>query len=1127
MHDYASLVEPRLGTNIGRWISFSSACRPFGMVNLSPDNLTEGDWGGGYRYSEASIRGFSHVHSWQISGILVMPVVGDVDLSAGPDGWLSPFSHDRETCKPGDHRLHLDRYDIGVELTATLRAGLHRYAFPSGADASIILDLASTLGPCKMGGASLTQTGPRTLEGWVINEPTIRKPKRLTIYFAIELDREVTLDSFDAQAIRTRLRLPAGDAVTMKIAISYTSVAAAWDNLRVETDGKSFDQIRTEAREEWNRWLSRIEVEGGSDDQRGRFYTSLYFSLCGRRTMNDAAGTYIDNTGPEPVVRQIPLDEAGQPQYRHFNSDAFWGAQWSITPLWAIAYPQLVNDFCRCFFDMHQNGGLIPRGPAAGNYTFVMTSAQTTPLYAAALHAGIYKPGDVEAVYQALRKNHFPGGLMSKCGYEHNTCKGGGIEDYIALGYVPEDLPNAGFHNNGGGQTIEHAFNDNALAQVARTLRKEDDAALFTERSKNWRNLFDRSLGFVRPRNRDGSWFEPYAPENRKGWTECNAWTMTFYPTHDLDGLIECFGSSREAMLDRLEEGFKICREKGYFVEHEKHAEIPYDFGNEPALACCHVFQAAGDHRRTQFWLRQILDHLKSGNAPTDNFAGDEDEGLMGAWNVLAAIGLFSIDGAVSNPVRYMITAPVFDKVTVHLDPKYFPGKTFRIVTRNQSPTGELRYIQSAVINNEPMKTLDITHDQIVHGGVLFLDLTDNPSRAHRVHAPATRAEPAPYKIWGERLEAGAIDQMKNAVRLPVAVRGALMPDAHQGYGLPIGGVLATENAVIPYAVGVDIACRMKLSVFDIPAARLKSLHDQLSKALQRETVFGTGAEHRKPLDHPVLKEDWGVTKLTQHVFDKARRQLGTSGSGNHFVEFGILTLDKPDLGLEPGEYLALLSHSGSRGSGAMIADHYSKLAMSLHPELPKELKYLAWLDLDSAEGQEYWAAMSLMGLYASANHALIHQRIARAIGAEVLAGVENHHNFAWKEIHDGRELIVHRKGATPAGAGVLGVIPGSMATPGFVVRGKGNEASLLSASHGAGRAMSRTAARNQFRWAHFKKQFADMGVTLLSAGIDEAPGAYKDIHQVMSHQADLVDVIARFDPKIVKMADAGEKPED
>jgi tRNA-splicing ligase RtcB (3'-phosphate/5'-hydroxy nucleic acid ligase) len=390
------------------------------------------------------------------------------------------------------------------------------------------------------------------------------------------------------------------------------------------------------------------------------------------------------------------------------------------------------------------------------------------------------------------------------------------------------------------------------------------------------------------------------------------------------------------------------------------------------------------------------------------------------------------------------------------------------------------------------------------------------------------RESPAPFRVWGEGIEQGAMDQLVNATRLPVAVSGALMPDAHQGYGLPIGGVLATNNAVIPYAVGVDIACRMKLSVFDIPATELKRLNDTLVNALQRETMFGTGAEFRKPLEHEVLEEDWSVTPITQRLLEtKARGQLGTSGSGNHFVEFGIVTLDKSDLGIEPGQYLALLSHSGSRGSGAMVANHYSKLAMSLHPELPPELRYLAWLDLDTQPGQEYWNAMNLMGNYASANHAMIHRKVAKNIGARVIAGVENHHNFAWKETHGGKELIVHRKGATPAGSGVLGVIPGSMATPGFVVRGKGVSESLESASHGAGRRMSRTAAREKYRWSHIKPILEEAGVQLLSAGIDENPHAYKDIHQVMAQQADLVDVIARFDPKIVRMADAGEKPED
>jgi tRNA-splicing ligase RtcB len=392
----------------------------------------------------------------------------------------------------------------------------------------------------------------------------------------------------------------------------------------------------------------------------------------------------------------------------------------------------------------------------------------------------------------------------------------------------------------------------------------------------------------------------------------------------------------------------------------------------------------------------------------------------------------------------------------------------------------------------------------------------------------AERESPAPCPIWGEGLEEGALTQMRNATRLPVAVRGALMPDAHQGYGLPIGGVLATDNCVIPYAVGVDIACRMKLSVLDLPATDLERMREQLAKVLRRETQFGAGATFKRREDHDVLDADWSITPLVQKLrAEKAHAQLGTSGSGNHFVEFGILTLPADDLGLPAGEYVAVLSHSGSRGSGAMIASHYSRLAISLHPELPPELKHLAWLDLDTEPGKEYMAAMNLMGEYAAANHAVIHRKIAKALNSKVLAGVENHHNFAWTEKHDGRDLIVHRKGATPAGAGVLGVIPGSMASPGFVVRGKGNAASLDSASHGAGRAMSRTAAKAAFRWATIRPLLEERGVQLLSAGIDENPFAYKDIEKVMSQQTDLVEVIARFDPKIVRMADEGEKPED
>ena len=382
----------------------------------------------------------------------------------------------------------------------------------------------------------------------------------------------------------------------------------------------------------------------------------------------------------------------------------------------------------------------------------------------------------------------------------------------------------------------------------------------------------------------------------------------------------------------------------------------------------------------------------------------------------------------------------------------------------------------------------------------------------------ATR--PAPFRQWGNMADAASLRQMRNACELPISVKGALMPDAHCGYGMPIGGVLATRNAVIPYAVGMDIACRMCMTVVDWPVTALEEREEALRNALLRETLFGIGVSYRRDqkLHHEVMDDQWRDTLFLANLKDKAWGQLGTSGSGNHFVEFGELILEADGLGLQAGRYLALLSHSGSRGTGAAIAEHYSKVAAKMHPELPKHLASLAWLSLDSEEGQQYWNAMELMGRYASANHELIHQRIVGNLGVESLLKVENHHNFAWLEVHDGKEVVVHRKGATPAGRDVLGVIPGSMATPGYVVRGLGNAESLNSAAHGAGRRMSRKAAKKKFTWEEGREFLARKKVNLISAGLDELPMAYKDIEEVMASQADLVRKVARFDPRLVRM---------
>ena len=346
--------------------------------------------------------------------------------------------------------------------------------------------------------------------------------------------------------------------------------------------------------------------------------------------------------------------------------------------------------------------------------------------------------------------------------------------------------------------------------------------------------------------------------------------------------------------------------------------------------------------------------------------------------------------------------------------------------------------------------------------------------------------------------------QMEEAMSLPVTVNGALMPDAHYGYGLPIGGVLATQDAIIPYAVGVDIACRVKLSILDIPVSELENI-EKFKKAIESETRFGAGScfEKNQTYDHEVLDQDgWDLIPVDKDI---AVSQLGTSGGGNHFVDFGIVNYG------DHKNKVAILTHSGSRGPGARTCEKYNKIAKEQHPEGGT----LAWLDMNTTAGQDYWLAMNLMGDFASANHEAIHNRLSSYLNAEVLCEIENHHNFAWKE----NDLYVHRKGATPAQEGVLGIIPGTMKDTAYIVIGAGDKKSICSSAHGAGREMSRTQAKKTIDIDDWKNKLRREGVTVLGAGADELPEAYKSIHQVMADQNKLVQIAGTFQPKIVKMA--------
>lgn len=449
------------------------------------------------------------------------------------------------------------------------------------------------------------------------------------------------------------------------------------------------------------------------------------------------------------------------------------------------------------------------------------------------------------------------------------------------------------------------------------------------------------------------------------------------------------------------------------------------------------------------------------------------------------------------------------------------------LIAQKQFSKNELTELLTDILDNPEKYYTDEIFGQFAHK---VTELQPNNALVRQEQQGFDLKEETPeYPIFGkDHIEGSALAQMNIAMRLPISVAGALMPDAHHGYGLPIGGVLATEgDKVIPFAVGVDIACRMCLSVFPINAEVLTKNTNEYKNHLLKNTVFGTGKGFDKPLEDEIFDRNvWSSSRFLHDLKSTAYRQIGSSGTGNHFVEWGYMDIVQYDaeLGLEIGRYLALLSHSGSRGLGANIAGEYSKIAMS-KTKLPQEAKHLAWLDLNTQEGQEYWIGMHLAGDYASANHHHIHKRMAMALGTNPVKMIENHHNFAWKQtLKDGREVITHRKGATPADKGEWGIIPASMTSAGCLVKGKGEETSLFSASHGAGRQMSRTQAFKNITDADLKRKLAENGVTLIGADLDEAPMAYKNIDEVMNAQQNLVEVIGRFYPKIVRMADKEPK---
>ncbi|MGV8138897.1 MAG: GH92 family glycosyl hydrolase [Mangrovibacterium sp.] len=705
---------------------------------------------GGYRYERDSIKFFSHIHGWQLSGLPVLPVNGTFRGQLGSEIYGSLYSHDQETVKPGYHSVMLDSYGIRAELTSTTRVGFHRYRFPESPESYILLDLATALGPSGTVKGAVTKISNQEIQGCVLMDKTVRRPKEIYVYFILQLDTPFeqmmfwkdgqicgSTDYFEGSngGIFLKINTEKEKTVQMKVAVSYVSEEQARLNLKTELPHWSFDAVVFESEEEWNNYLSRIEIEGGTFQQQRRFYTDLWHALLGRRIISDVDGKYCDMTGTERRIRQIPMDETGKPLFNHHNSDSFWGAQWTISTLWSLAYPKITSDFVNSMLMMYDDGGLIPRGPAGGNYTAVMTGASSTPFIVGAWMKGI-RTFNAEKAYEGMKKNHMPGGMMGKAGYEHNTAIGGGIEYYIKQGYVPYPLlARAGYHQGGAAQTLEYASQDWCLAQMAEKLGKKDDYDYFLKRSGNWKNLYDDQSGWIRPKDMDGKWKEPFDPyQYINGFVEANAAQYTWFVPHDLPGLATMMGG-RDKTAAKLDAGFKEASKFDFAMGRANSKEllaeygrIPINYGNQPSTQTAFIFNHIGYPWLTQYWSRKVVEHAYSDLSPDKGYNGDEDQGLMGALAVLMKMGLFEMNsGSELRPV-VELGSPVFDKVTIHLDSDYYSGKNFVIEVINNTP--ENCYIQSAALNGKPLMKQWFYHDEITKGGNLILEMGKIPNKA-------------------------------------------------------------------------------------------------------------------------------------------------------------------------------------------------------------------------------------------------------------------------------------------------------------------------------------------------------------------------------------------------------------
>ena len=749
-------VDPQIGAVHARWFFYTPAALPFGMAKLAPHtNAYEsiGSWlPGGYDDRHRSIEGFGHFHEFQIGGVVVMPTVGKLQTVPGtlenPDeGYRSRFDKSDEHSEPGYYSVLLKDYRIKAEITATERVGFHRYTFPESDEAKLIFDIGHKQGESSdVTEAYATLVNEKEVEGYVETNPEYVKfcdpGNRVTMYFVARLnkvpngitaftDSTISVNTKSTKGIKNGLCLEfqtgENEVIEMQVGLSYCSMANARLNLEAEATAVSFDDVKTQANKKWNQMLGRIQVEDDNLDNKTKFYTGLYHALLGRGLASDVNGQYkLNGKG----IGQIPLDEHGKPGYNHYNSDGIWGGFWNLGQLWALAYPDYLSEYVQTNIDFSKETGWLHDGVAAGAFTNGVQTNFQGLLMAAAYNCGI-RDFDVEAGYQIALKNEVEhrGRNLGNGKYD--------LSHFTKRGFVPYQdttISNGWVFNFGASHTLEYAFSSYAVAQMAKDLGSEKEYKQLMQQATFWENIFDPETKFIRPKLPNGEFIEDFDP--MKGWDgfqEGNAYQFSWYVPHDPKGLIEKMGL--ETFNRRLEKTFEESQKSLFGGGKEIHSfsgvETLYNQGNQPCLHQPWLFNYSGKPWLTQYWTRTICDEFY-GIEPLHGygFGQDEDQGQLGAWFVMNALGLFDVQGHTSADPAFQFGSPMFRKVSIQL------AHDKELVLETENNSTENKYIQNASFGKIPIRNCWIKRAELLKGGTLKFEMGATPNKNWGVGAP-------------------------------------------------------------------------------------------------------------------------------------------------------------------------------------------------------------------------------------------------------------------------------------------------------------------------------------------------------------------------------------------------------